>query len=152
MDENEVSGPSPSATAMSSADADRAASRLAPDGLPALGGRTLAQFFFEIGYGACWADAYVAQGERPPFELTDAIIERAWAIAPDCHDDAGEFDRMKAMADAAPDLLDVLRDVMRPYSIYDQAVTATQGRPLICDAMLECGNHIRAAIAKAEGH
>jgi len=68
--------------------------------------RTLAQFFFEVGFGACWAQAYIANGETAPFALTDAGVERAWEIAGESHDDPAEFDCNKALADAAPDLLE----------------------------------------------
>lgn len=67
--------------------------------------RTLAQFFFEIGYGACFAEAYIRNGNVAPFQLTDALVERAWEIAGEAHDDPEEFDRQQTLADAAPDLL-----------------------------------------------
>lgn len=70
--------------------------------------RTLAQFFFELGYGACWAEAAIRNGEKPPFDLTDAVIERAWAITPETYDDHAEFDDKLGLVDAAPDMLFVL--------------------------------------------
>lgn len=72
--------------------------------------RTLAQFFFELGYGACWAEAAIRNGEKPPFDLTDAVIERAWAITPETYDDHAEFDEKLGLVDAAPELLDALAD------------------------------------------
>lgn len=65
------------------------------------GERSAAQFFFEVGYGACWAEAYVRNDCSPPFELSDGVIERAWMIAPEAHDDHEEFDRYLALADGA---------------------------------------------------
>lgn len=60
--------------------------------------RSPAQFFFEIGYGACWAEAYVKNGL--PFPLTDDLIDRAWGIAGEAHDDPAEFDRYLAAANS----------------------------------------------------
>lgn len=68
-----------------------------------------AQFFFEIGYGACWAEAFVRAGSVAPFPLTDAMVERAWEISGEVHDDPAEFDRHLALANAAPDLFEALR-------------------------------------------
>jgi hypothetical protein len=62
--------------------------------------RTPAQFFFEIGFAACLAQAYIANGKMP-FEVSDALIERAWDIAGEAHHDPEEFDRYLALADAA---------------------------------------------------
>lgn len=62
--------------------------------------RTPAQFFFEVGYGACWAESYVRTDGKPPFTLTDATVERAWAIAGEAHDDPAEFDAYLARANA----------------------------------------------------
>lgn len=70
--------------------------------------RGVAQFFFEIGYGACWAEAFV-RNDCAPFELTDALIGRAWEIAPEAHDDHAEFDRYLALATAQSDLIDALK-------------------------------------------
>jgi hypothetical protein len=64
--------------------------------------RSPAQFFFEVGYGACWAEAFVKSAGSPPFTLTDAIVERAWDIAGEAHDDPEEFDRYLAIANALP--------------------------------------------------
>lgn len=63
--------------------------------------RSPAQFFFEVGFGACYAEAVVRNGEVP-FVLTDDIIERAWQIAPEAHDDHAEFDRYLALTRALP--------------------------------------------------
>ncbi|QEH81151.1 hypothetical protein EIK56_24930 [Sphingomonas sp. C8-2] len=60
----------------------------------------IARFFFEIGYGACWADAFIANGEKAPFPLSDAGIDRAWEIAPEATADPAEFDRMRMLADS----------------------------------------------------
>jgi hypothetical protein len=60
--------------------------------------RTPAQFFFEIGFGAAFAEAVVRNGGVPPFEFSDAVVERAWAIAGEAHDDPAEFDRYLALA------------------------------------------------------
>lgn len=71
--------------------------------------RKLAQFFFEVGFGSCWAEVLVQNGGKPPFQLTDAIIERGWRIAHEAHEDQAEWDRHQALADAAPDLLSALQ-------------------------------------------
>jgi len=60
--------------------------------------RSIAQFFFEVGYGAAYADAFIANNGSPAFTLTDASIERAWAIAPEAYEDHAEWDRYMALA------------------------------------------------------
>lgn len=60
--------------------------------------RTAAQFFFECGYGAAWGDAYLENGGKSAFTMSDATIERAWAIAPEAYPDAGEWDRNLSLA------------------------------------------------------
>ncbi len=67
--------------------------------------RTPAQFFFETGYFAAYAEACIAAGNKPPFDLTDAIVTRAWDIAGDAHPDRAEFDRYLSRADSADDEL-----------------------------------------------
>lgn len=71
--------------------------------------RSISQFFFEKGYGACWADAFMAMPMLPQsFPLTDAAVDRAWDVLPMCQDtseDYVEFDKRKALSDAAPELL-----------------------------------------------
>lgn len=89
--------------------------------------RGIAQFFFEVGYGACWAEAFIRK-DSPPFHLTDAVVDRAWQMAPDGYD-GDEFEPNKALADAAPELLRVL-----------ELMNAEYDWPLA-----------RAAIAKATG-
>jgi len=59
--------------------------------------RTPAQFFFEIGFGACLAEAFV-RNDAFPFTVTDEIITRAWAIAGEAHEDPGEFDHYLSLA------------------------------------------------------
>lgn len=61
--------------------------------------RSPAQFFFEIGFQASFAEATVRARNVPPFELTDAIIERAWQIAPEGHPDREEFEWYLEQAD-----------------------------------------------------
>jgi hypothetical protein len=101
--------------------------------------RTLAQFFFEVGFGACWAEAYIANGETPPFALTDAGVERAWEIAGEAHDDPEEFDRNKALADAASDLLAACE--------FQENILYLPGDP--ADLIQQVRQMRRAAIAKA---
>lgn len=67
-----------------------------PDGLPE---RSPARFFFETGYFAAYAQASIRAGNRAPFELTDAVIDRAWETAPSAHPDPEEFDWFLEMAD-----------------------------------------------------
>lgn len=69
--------------------------------------RTLAQFWFEIGFAACWAEAYV-QNDSAPFELNDRKIAREFEKSIEAHDDPAEIDAFKALADAAPELLEAL--------------------------------------------
>lgn len=59
--------------------------------------RSPAQFFFEIGFGACLAEAFV-RNETFPFTVTDEIVERAWAIAGEAHEDPAEFDHYLRLA------------------------------------------------------
>lgn len=63
--------------------------------------RTPARFFFETGFFAAYAEASIKAGNRPPFDLTDAIVDRAWEIAPEAHPDRTEFDRYLSSADSA---------------------------------------------------
>lgn len=63
--------------------------------------RTPARFFFETGFFAAYAEASIQAGHRPPFDLTDAIVDRAWEIAPEAHPDRREFDRYLSSADSA---------------------------------------------------
>ena len=58
--------------------------------------RSPAQFFFEMGFGACFAEAMIRNGNKAPFTLTDAEIERQWAISRDAYDDPAELDAMLA--------------------------------------------------------
>ena len=92
----------------------------APDEL----GRTLAQFFFEIGYGACFADVMVANDMEPPFDLLDQIIERAWTISGESYEDPQEFDQKLALTEAAPDLLEALETFA---AIFDPAALVESG-------------------------
>lgn len=92
--------------------------------------RTAAQFFFEVGYGACWAEAYVRNGEKAPFPLTDAMVERAWQIAPEAHDDPAEFDRFHDLAAKAPELaarVKVLEAALAPFAAYADGVGQFSG-------------------------
>jgi hypothetical protein len=66
--------------------------------------RGIGQFFFEVGYGACFAEALIQNDCKPPFELTDAHIEAAWPRSIDAHEDGAEMDQFLALAKAAPDL------------------------------------------------
>lgn len=65
--------------------------------------RSPAQFFFETGYFAAYAEACAEIG-KAPFALSDRIVERAWDVAGEAHDDRAEFDAYLARANgsAAP--------------------------------------------------
>jgi len=58
--------------------------------------RSPAQFFFEMGFGACYAEAMISNGNKAPFPLSDAEIERQWAISQDAYDDPAELEAMLA--------------------------------------------------------
>ena len=62
--------------------------------------RSVAQFFFEVGYGACFAEALVQNDMKPPFVLSDEHIEAAWPRSIEAHEDHAEMDRMLALAAA----------------------------------------------------
>jgi hypothetical protein len=62
------------------------------------GERSVAQFFFEVGYGACFAEAYIRNGGKVPWPMSDVEVERAWSIAGEAHDDPEEFSRYLALA------------------------------------------------------
>ncbi len=52
------------------------------------------RFWFELGYGAAWADAFMANDQKPAWQMTDAAVDRAWDILPECYDgDAGDLER-----------------------------------------------------------
>lgn len=67
--------------------------------------RPPARFFFEIGYYACWAEAVARSAGTPPFALSDQLLDRAWSIAGEAHDDRAEFDRYLVSANSADDRL-----------------------------------------------
>ncbi|WP_066723457.1 hypothetical protein [Sphingomonas pituitosa] len=50
-----------------------------------------AQYFFEIGFMAAFAEVTVGAG-KAPFPLTDRIVDKAWADARDGVDDPAEWD------------------------------------------------------------
>jgi hypothetical protein len=91
--------------------------------------RTLAQFFFEVGYGAAWADAFMANGQKAAFPLTDEAIERAWAIAPEAHEDAEEWARNQRAADEVPAMAQALREAEK---LIAEAQEALCGRDDVC--------------------
>ena len=62
--------------------------------------RSPAQFFFETGFFAAYAEACVEIG-KAPFALSDRIVERAWEVAGDAHDDRAEFDAYLARANGS---------------------------------------------------
>lgn len=72
--------------------------------------RPLAQFLFEAGYTACWADIYVAGQQFKP--LSDAMIERAWDITPAAYDPEDDLEAKIALINAAPDLLAALQFIL----------------------------------------
>ncbi|ALH82944.1 hypothetical protein AN936_22075 [Sphingopyxis macrogoltabida] len=63
--------------------------------------RSTAQFFFEMGFGACYAEAIIRNSNKIPFALSDAEIERQWAISQEAYDDPAELDEMLAKVSAA---------------------------------------------------
>lgn len=109
--------------------------------------RAYAQFFFEVGYTACWAESYTSNGSAP-FSLTNGIIDHAWEIAGEAHDDPDEFARKKALSDAAPDLLAALTRIAAFDDEYGNARLTATGSYSAFDepAAVETA---RAAIAKA---
>lgn len=74
--------------------------------------RSVAQFFFEVGYGACFADAMIHNDLKPPFELTDAHIEAAFPRSIEAHEDGAEMDRYLALAHAEPRGPEVSREAV----------------------------------------
>lgn len=105
--------------------------------------RSVAQFFFEIGYAACWADAFIQNDQKPPFHLTDAIIERAWQTSYESYEEPAEFDAKLAIANAAPELLEALERI--------EAISAPgqeMSLSVAIDALCDCWNAARASRAK----
>lgn len=78
-----------------------------------------ARYFFEIGYASAYADAYVGCCSTPPFELTDAVFDRAWEIAPEGADSRDEFDanlnREQALSEALSDCVGALQFILAFY-------------------------------------
>lgn len=114
--------------------------------------RSIAQFFFEKGYGACWADAFMAMPTlSASFPLTDAAVDRAWDVLPMCQDtseDYVEFDKRKALSDAAPEMLSTLQGIGASM----EAILASDLRRAGPAALIpEWLAEIRSAIARATG-
>ncbi|MEN2748209.1 hypothetical protein [Sphingomonas sp. T9W2] len=83
--------------------------------------RTPAQFFFETGYFAAYADvAFRRNGQL----LTDAVIERAWAVAREGHPDHAEFDRYLSSANSADARL---AEAEATYRAFDEANREADG-------------------------
>lgn len=99
--------------------------------------RSLARFFFEQGYFSCWAEA-MAIDDKPPFEITEPLLDKAWDITAIARDDYAEFDSRLALADAAPDLLAVLERVWDAYG-FDPSIDSS------------IWQDVRAAISRARG-
>lgn len=60
-----------------------------------------ARYFFEIGFFAAYAEGLLANDDKPPFVMSDALVDRAWDIVRDASDDPVEFDRYLHRADSA---------------------------------------------------
>lgn len=86
--------------------------------------RTPARFFFETGYFAAYAEASIQAGYRPPFQLTDAIIDHAWEIAREAHPNPLEFDRYLSSADSADAQL---AEAEATYRAFDEANREADG-------------------------
>lgn len=78
--------------------------------------RPPARFFFEIGYYACWAEAVARSAGTPPFALSDQLLDRAWSIAGEAHDDRAEFDRYLVSANSADDRLAAAEATYRAFA------------------------------------
>lgn len=83
--------------------------------------RTPAQFFFETGYFAAYADVTFRRKES---QLTDAVIERAWAVAHEGHPDPAEFDRYLSSANSADARL---AEAEATYRAFDEANREADG-------------------------
>ena len=94
--------------------------------------RTPARFFFETGYFAAYAEASIQAGNRPPFDLTDAIVDRAWDIAPNAHPDHTEFDRYLSAADSADARLAEAEADYRAHWTADRESTGTREELATC--------------------
>lgn len=86
--------------------------------------RTPARFFFETGYFAAYAEASIQAGLLPPFQLTDAIIDRAWETAREAHPNPVEFDRYLSSADSADAQL---AEAEATYRAFDEANREADG-------------------------
>lgn len=95
--------------------------------------RSLAQYWFEIGFGSCWAEAFVKNGDTPPFELTDEMIEHAWSIAPECAEDCEEFDRRLGQADSVERLTAENAALREALMAINRRFNDTSNSPLWCD-------------------
>lgn len=56
--------------------------------------RSVAQFFFEMGFGACYAEAMIRNGHTAPFELSDGFLDAQWEISQEAYEDHAELERM----------------------------------------------------------
>jgi len=115
--------------------------------------RSLAQFFFEVGYGAAWADGFIANGELAPFPMTDTTVERAWSIACEAYEDPQEFDAKLAQTNASPDLYDALIKCRKQFDYYRQQHLAKNTPEANVKAIIngEFAAICDAALAKARG-
>lgn len=115
--------------------------------------RTPARFFFENGYFAAYAEASIRAGNRAPFELTDAIVDRAWDIAPNAHPDHNEFDRYLSAADSADAGLAEAEANYRAYWTADRESTGTREEMATCAQNLRVfGAELFPANRNGQGH
>jgi len=63
--------------------------------------RSPAQFFFEMGFGACYAEAMIRGGDKVPFPISDDFMEQQWIISQEAYEDPSELDAMLALTAAS---------------------------------------------------
>lgn len=109
--------------------------------------RSPAQFFFEMGFGACYAEAIVRNGDQAPFPLSDEEMERQWAISREAYDDPAELDAMLARIESTR--LTAQSGEGRAAIIEECAAVADGWNPGRKDRVTETG--IAAAIRELSG-
>lgn len=113
--------------------------------------RTPAQFFFEMGFAACFAEAVVRNGDCIPFTLVDEDIERQWVISRKAYPDRAELEAMLVRASAQDELVEALAVGERFLNACNSAWAAGEPEHRV-KTMLDLSDEFRSALDRAAHH